>query len=123
MSGECLPESRLKEKKGAIFMVWGAWGKIQMEPIFCASCGKLGGYCPAENMTFAFWLCDGLCADKWATLAGTYVSTDEVYWEKVKGEMIEKYGHYLDEAGVLKAEESTCNSLATLLRESPLHRG
>ena len=118
-----LPESRLKNKKGAKFIVFGEHGKLEMEPIFCASCGKLGAYVPAENMTFAFWLCNGPCADKWATLAGTYTSPDEEFWRRVKGEMIEKYGHYLDEQGVLKAEESSCNSLALLLRESPLHRG
>ena len=88
MSQDLLPESRLKDKKGAIFMVWGEWGKIQMEPIFCANCGKLGAYVPEENMTFAFWLCDDTCASKWATLAGTYTSPDEVFWEKVAGEMV-----------------------------------
>lgn len=103
-------------------MEFGRWGTINMQPIFCANCGKLGGWCPAENMTFACWLCDHPCAEQWGQLAGTYTSPDEVFWEKVKQESLEKKGHYLNEKEVMAVEESSCNSLSKLLKESPLRR-
>ena len=119
---DLLPESRLKHAKGVIRIEFGEWGRINMVPIFCASCGKLGAYVPEENMTFAFWLCDGECSNKWANLAGTYTTSDEVFWQKVAEESIEQRGHYLTEQDVLKEEASTWGSLSKLLRESPLTR-
>lgn len=118
---ELLPDSRMKSPRGVIRIEFGAWGRLNMQPIFCANCGKLGAYVPEENMTFAFWLCDGPCSEKWGTLAGTYASTDEQFWAKVKDEMLEKYGCYLTEEGVLRAQEES-GPLATLLKESPLTR-
>lgn len=120
MSNEnLLPDSRMKNPTGVISMLWGQWGKINMQPIFCASCGKLGGYCPLENMTFAFWLCDHPCADQWANLAGTYTTSDEVFFAKVAEEAAAR-GNGLTEKEILAAEESSCNSLSLLLKESPL---
>lgn len=119
---DLLPDSRMKSPTGSTRIHWGEWGMLNMQPIFCANCGKLGAYTPEENITFAFWLCDHPCAEQWGHLAGTYTSPDEVYWEKVKGEMMEQHGHYLDEAGVLQAEANDGNSLATLLKESPIQR-
>ena len=121
MNENLLPDSRLKSPTGVIRIEFGNWGRLNMQPIFCANCGKLGAYVPAENMTFAFWLCDGPCSESWATLAGTYTSPDEVFWETVKGEMLERYGQYLTEEGVLAAEQST-GPLSALLKESPLTR-
>lgn len=114
-----LPDSRLKNPTGVIRMKFGRWGMLNMQPIFCASCGKLGGYCPAENMTFAFWLCDHPCAGTWAPLAGTYTSPDEVFWDKVAHEAAER-NNGLTEKEILAAEESSCNPLSLLLKESPL---
>jgi hypothetical protein len=101
-------------------MVWGDWGKLNMVPIFCASCGKLGAYVPEGNMTFAFWLCDHPCADRWSPLPGTYTTPDEIFWNKVKEESMEQVGHYLTEKEVLEVEGSSCNPLSTLLKESPI---
>lgn len=119
---EILPDSRMKNPTGVKRIEFGEWGRLNMQPIFCANCGKLGAYCPEENMTFAFWLCEGPCTDSWANLAGTYTSPDEVFWETVKHEMQEKYGKYLTEREVLKAEEETTGAFAKLLKESPLTR-
>ena len=119
---DILPDSRMKSPTGVIRIEFGQWGRINMQPIFCASCGKLGAYVPEENMTFAFWLCDGQCSEQWAQLAGTYTTTDEQFWETAKYEMIEKYGHYLDERGVIKAQAEETGALGKLLRESSILR-
>lgn len=119
---DLLPDSRMKSPTGVVRIEWGLWGRLNMQPIFCANCGKLGAYVPEENMTFAFWLCDGPCTDQWGTLAGTYTSTDEVFWETVQGEMQEKFGHDLTEHDVLKAEQQTTGALCTLLKESTITR-
>lgn len=121
MDQNILPDSRMKSPTGVIKMKWGQFGMINMQPIFCASCGKLGGYCPAENMTFAFWLCDHPCADQWGTLAGTYTSPDEVFWNKVAQEASER-NNGLTEKEIVAVEESSCNPLSKLLKESPLLR-
>ena len=120
MNQDLLPDSRLTQPKGVVRIAFGEWGRLNMQPIFCANCGKLGAYVPEENMTFAFWLCDHPCADSWATLAGTYTTSDEVFWETVAHESLEKYGHYLTEQDVLQLP--TSGSLSTLLRDSPLRR-
>jgi len=118
---DLLPDSRLASPTGVIRIEFGNWGRINMQPIFCANCGKLGAYVPEENMTFAFWLCNG-CEAQWATLAGTYTTSDEQFYATVAEEMIETYGHYLTEPEVMAAEQSTTGSLSTLLKESPLRR-
>lgn len=119
---DILPDSRQQSPTGVIKMEFGQWGMLNMQPIFCANCGKLGGWCPAENMTFVCWLCDDPCSKQWGQLAHTYTSPDEVFWEKVKQESLEKKGHYLTEKEVIAVEESSCNPLSTLLKESPLRR-
>ena len=118
---DLLPDSRMKNPTGVTRIEFGEWGRLNMQPVFCANCGKLGAYVPEENMTFAFWLCDDPCSKQWSMLPGTYTTPDEVFWEKAKGEMLEKYGHYLTEEGVLKAEEGS-DALAKLLKESPITR-
>lgn len=119
---DLLPDSRLASPTGVIRIQFGSWGRLNMQPIFCANCGKLGAYAPEENMTFAFWLCEGPCTDQWGALAGTYTSPDEVFWEQVKGEMNAKFGHDLTEIEVLEAEENTAGALCALLKESPITR-
>ena len=122
MSEDLLPDSRLKSPTGVIRIEFGAWGRLNMQPIFCANCGTLGAYVPEENMTFACWLCPGTCSEQWSPLPGTYTTSDEVFWETCKGEMLEHYGHYLTEEEVLKAEAEKTGALSQLLKESPITR-
>jgi hypothetical protein len=121
MSQDILPDSRMKNPTGVKRIEFGKWGRINMEPIFCASCGKLGAYAPSESMTFAFWLCDGPCTDQWGTLAGTYTTSDEEFFKKVAAEAVER-GCNLTEREIVAIEESSCNPLSKLLKESPLLR-
>jgi hypothetical protein len=119
---DLLPESRMQNPTGVIRIEFGPWGRINMQPIFCANCGTLGAYVPAENMTFACWLCPGTCSEQWSPLPGTYTTPDEVFWEQAKAEMLAKYGHFLTEEGVRQAEADKTGALSTLLKESPIHR-
>ena len=122
MNENVLPDSRMASPTGVIRIEFGEWGRLNMQPIFCANCGKLGAYVPEANMTFAFWLCDHPCADQWATLAGTYTTTDEVFFATAAQEMLEQYGHFLTEEEILKAEVEKTGSFAKLLKESPNNR-
>lgn len=86
-----------------------------MEPVFCASCHKRGPDVPTENMTFACWLCQD-CFEKYGEVLGAMVMPDQVFWEKVKQESIEKYGRELthNELEIIVASDSS--PLATLLK-------
>lgn len=86
---EVLPDSRARDPKGLIFSPMG-W----MVPIFCANCGCEGGLVPQENTTFAFWQCTP-CSEKYPAIAGTVAIPDEVFWERVKLEQLERYGRTL----------------------------
>lgn len=91
-----------------------------MQPVFCANCGVQGPWVLGEDMTFAFWLCDNKlngCFEKYGEIAGTMAMPDQVFWEKVKNESIDKYGRELShqELDIVVAEDSS--SLATLIKE------
>lgn len=79
---EMLPDSRLQQVKTGGILVRMPWGTCNCEPIFCANCGRPGGYVPVENMTFAFYLCDN-CFERWGPPAGVMMVPDEVFWQQV----------------------------------------
>lgn len=115
-----LPDSRLHDSKGVIRAQFGHWGRINLRPIFCANCGKLGAYVPEENCTFAIWLCDSPCAAHWGPQYGLAAMPDEVFWQKVQQEQMEKYGRFLDPAELQVEAENSTSAMAKLLRESPI---
>ena len=78
MSANILPDSRAKTTRGRIFVGSQAW-----VPVFCANCGKEGGSCPEENMTFMFYLCPS-CFESKGAITNTMVMPDEVFWRKVR---------------------------------------
>jgi hypothetical protein len=117
---DILPDSRLKDSKGAIRMQFATWGFLNMVPLFCANCGKLGAYVPEENCTFAIWLCDSPCAEQWGPQYGLGAMPDEVFWQKVQQEQMERYGRFLTTAEMQTLGEASCNPIATLLKESPI---
>lgn len=114
---DMLPDSRPREVKQVKSMWFNQWGRLNMVPIYCANCGKLGAYTFEENCTFACWLCDP-CAETYGPIAGTMMMPDEVYWRKVHAEQVEKYGHVLTEQEVIETS-SSWGAMAKLLRESP----
>jgi len=108
-----LPDSRMKNPTTVIRGTLGGF-PVNLVPVFCANCGAGGPYVPAENMTFAFYLCNP-CAEKWGAIVGTYMMPDEVFWGKVKEAQIEKYGRELSGPEIvemLKDENSIFSKLA-----------
>lgn len=85
-----------------------------MVPVFCANCGASGGMVPQENMTFAFYLCDP-CHEKHGVIAGTLAVPDEVFFEQVKQEQLDKYGRLLSPAELQHVVDANSSPLATLI--------
>lgn len=112
LSRDILPDSRLKPvqtPKGGICGPNGWW-----VPMFCANCFTPAGFCPQES-THVFYLCDD-CVDKHGVPAGMMAVPDEVFWETVKQEQIDKYGRLLSEAELIRVLEDGASPLATLLK-------
>ena len=98
-------------------MIMPGFGAVNQVPLYCANCHKDAGWVvPEENCTFAFYLCDP-CGEKWGTQYGTLLMPDELFWEKVKQEQLEKYGRFLTQREIATAEASPTNSLGRLIRE------
>lgn len=118
---DILPDSRLQDQKGGKRIEFGPWGRINMEPVFCANCGKLGAYVPEENCTFACWLCDP-CAETMGPITGALMMPDEVFWERVKAEQMEKYGRLLTKEEMEIVCDQPSGAMAKLLKESPIRQ-
>lgn len=111
-----LPESRARHRskgaKGAVERN-GVW----WEPVYCANCGRKIGIVPEENITSTFFLCDKRCADSWATVAGTMVEPDVLFFQRVADEQFERYGRLLGPLELLKALDDVNHPLSRLVRE------
>lgn len=111
MEKDLLPDSRARQAKGVVRGYGMNW-----VPIFCANCGKDGGMCPEENMTFICWLC-AYCAETYGKIAGTLMMPDEIFWEKVKQEQLAAYGRYLTDLELAAVVEADASPLATLVKQ------
>lgn len=114
LSSGLMPDSRLKNPKQILRGDVG-FGMVNWVPVFCANCGKPYGRVPEENMDFVCWLCDP-CSEKWGTQYGLASMPNEVFWNKVKQEMLDKYGRILTPEELRKVTETSA-PLKTLLRE------
>lgn len=114
--GGIAPDSRLTTIATPKHATQGAMG--WMVPFYCASCGKYCGECPAENMTFLFYLCTP-CERRYGEIAGTLSVPDQVWWRAIKAESLETFGRELtrEELEVIVAADSS--PLATLIKEGP----
>jgi hypothetical protein len=108
---ELLPDCRAREAKGTVLGPMG-----NMVPIFCANCGTQGGWVPEENMTFLYWLCN-TCAETYGPIANTMMMPDEVFFERLKQEQIDKYGRFLTEQEIVAVIEEGTSALAKLIKE------
>lgn len=121
---DILPDCRLKEKKGTVMVDWDmpdrSVVRIECEPVYCATCGKLMQYCPLENTTYAFALCQP-CFDKWGLLAGTYAVPDDVFNAAVAEQMMDSFGKYLtaEQLVVLDSLDELPRALRALEKDSP----
>jgi hypothetical protein len=108
---DILPESRPRERKGAVQTANG-W----MIPIYCANCGKSQGMVPEKMITFAFALCQG-CCDKHGTPAHMMMEPDAVFWRRVHEAMAEERVESLTLQEMTQHAEDPSSSLGKLLRE------
>lgn len=102
-----LPDCRLKTET----ITQRHWN-LNWQPIFCANCGKSGGWVPEET-TFIFYLCDP-CAVKHGNIDGTYMVPDEVFFQEVKNAQLEEFGRELsvpELTEALKDEESVLSKI------------
>lgn len=111
MNNLLLPSSVPTHITGTIFHDGIEWIKI-----YCANCGCDGGMVPEETKKFAFYLCDP-CGAKWEPLANTMLVPDEVFWEKVKTEQLERYGRELQPFEVVEALKDDNHILSKLARD------
>ena len=109
---DLLPDSRAKNPKGLILN--SPMGTLV--PVFCANCGKPGGHCPEQNMTFLFYQCTE-CAKTYGEITGTMSMPDEVFFREVVNAQTEKYGR------TLTADETIASLADPLSLESLLARG
>ena len=120
---DVLPDSRLQSDIGAVMIDWplpnGKTVRTECVPTFCANCGKDGPFCPRDNTTWTFWLCQP-CFDKFGALAGTLAVPDHEFWKKVEQEMLDKYGRALDQFELAALAEQGWGPLAKLVKESPI---
>lgn len=87
------------------------WWKL----VFCASCGKENGITP-ESTTFIFWLC-APCFKKYGDKTMFLFMPDEVFWQKIKHEQLEKYGRLLTIEELNAVVAADASPLATLIKE------
>jgi transposase-like protein len=109
-----LPDSRLSTVHTPRQAVWR--GNMYWVPIYCPSCGAEGGEVPQESMTFAFWLCDP-CFKKYGELTNLQYVPDEVFFEKVKAESLERYGRVLSLEELDQIVAADASPLATLIKQ------
>jgi hypothetical protein len=125
---DVLPDSRLGSDLGSMMMDWtnpvtGEVHRIEVVPTFCANCGVQNPYyVPKENCVWTFWLCEN-CAATYGAIAGTYTESDKAFWAKVQAEMIEHYGHILNQEELARLQDQDWGPLASLIKESPIKSG
>lgn len=85
-------------------------------PIFCANCGGDGGLVPEENNSFAFYLCPA-CYESHGHLAGMMVEPDQVFWERIQQEQLEKYRRTLSKEELQQITDEGGTPLAKLIKE------
>jgi hypothetical protein len=101
-------------------LVGGGSVRLEVQPVYCANCGKPYGIIPKENTTFSFWVCPK-CFEKYGEVAGTLAIPDDVWAEAVAEEMQEKHGRHLSEIEIiiLKNRGELSKELLLLEKESP----
>lgn len=125
---DVFPDSRLKRSDFANVKVdWrlpdGRTVRVEVQPVFCANCGRMYGFVPKANTTFAFWLC-AKCYEAYGDVAGTCAVPDAAFAEAVEHEMVARFGRALTAAEVFVAAEQgkLGSALEKLEKESPYPR-
>jgi ribosomal protein L37AE/L43A len=98
----------------------GSTVRIEVEPVYCANCGKKYGFVPRDNTAFTFWLCRK-CFDTYGEVANTYAMPDEDFNNAVAAEMEARFGHHLSDKEItdLTQGNNLGKMLEALERDSP----
>lgn len=123
---DTLPDSRLvlDPSLGTVMVDWplpgGGSTRLEAQPIYCANCGKLYGYVPKDNTSFAFWLCRK-CFETYGEIAGMLAVPEEEFNQAVEFEMQERFGRGLsaEEIALIKEDGRLGHALELLEKESP----
>lgn len=122
---DILPDSRLQDRNfGAVMgdfeLPNGQTVRLEMTPVFCASCGTLYGYVPRDNTNFVCWLCRP-CFEKYGETASLCTVPEDEFNQLVAEEMVARFGRPLTDAELSAAAEQgkLGRALELLDRESP----
>ncbi len=125
---DVLPDSRLHDPKATVMADWPCLQpdgtlttvRLELEPIYCLSCGKSAGYVPRDVMSFVSWLCQP-CSEKYGEAAALWQSSDQQFWAKVAEAMQERFGRALTQRELweLGEQDRLGRGLELLTRESP----
>ncbi len=126
MVADVLPDSRLKlnPSHGCIMGDWqmlgGSTVRIELQPIFCVSCGKLWGYVPKENTVHVTHICNK-CFRNDPNVFDGMVASDDQFMNDVQHEMQSRFGHDLTDQEVfdLLQGNNLGNALNSLILDSP----
>jgi ribosomal protein S14 len=123
-----LPSSRLTSDPswGCKVVGWpnpdGTTTRLEVQLIYCASCGAEYGYAPA-CMTFDCYLCRQ-CFEEYGNIAGTYAQPDEDFHQVVRAEILARFGRDLtaEELAAIKEQGGLGPALEALERDSPYRK-
>ena len=138
VSNNILPDSRLKDdtlgtvmadfefeefefdSRSGLFVPVKRKYRLEMQPIFCANCGKLDGYIPRGLMAWVCFLCDP-CSETHGAQASLLDKPDKSFWDAVAHEMFLRYGRALTQQELIQLVErkELPRGLQLLERESP----
>lgn len=118
-----LPDSRLKDRScetvvGDFQLPDGRSVRLEMSPLYCVGCGKLGAYCPKDNTIGVTYICRKCFEADSNAFAGCVVS-DEQFARDVAYEMERRFGRSLTEIEVAQNEGNLGAALEALVRDSP----
>ncbi len=95
--------------------------RLEMERVFCFNCGKTKGWIPRGIFSWVSMLCDP-CSESVGEAAAKCNTSDHVFWDKVREEMVSRFGRGLtqQELNRLAMRDELGRLLELLNRESPL---
>lgn len=85
-------------------------------PVYCANCGADGGLVPEEHIQFVTYICPK-CEPSIGIPAHAMAVPDEVFFQRVADEQLEKYGRMLTPSELIAVLDNGDHPLTKLVRE------
>ncbi len=87
--------------------------------MFCLNCGCEGPRITEKQREFSHgWLCIP-CGEKWEPLLGLQMTSDEVFFQRVRDAQLEEKGRPFTPAEILEALSEPHSPLSKLAKEGP----